>query len=49
MLTKIKWKNWLLPLALGLGIWLLTPLKPAAISTSAWQMFAILSLRLPAA
>lgn len=41
MLTKIKWKNWLVPLVLGLGLWLLTPLKPAAISNSAWQMFAI--------
>lgn len=41
MVNQIKWKNWIIPLFLGLALWLLTPFKPAAISNSAWQMFAI--------
>lgn len=41
MLDKIKWKAWILPLILGIGLWLLTPLKPASISIAAWHLFAI--------
>lgn len=41
MLDKIKWKKWILPLALGIILWLLTPLKPAGISVPAWHLFAI--------
>ena len=41
MLDKFKWKKWILPLVIGIGLWLLTPLKPAAISVQAWHLFAI--------
>lgn len=41
MLDKIQWKKWILPLALGIIIWLLTPFKPAEISVPAWHLFAI--------
>lgn len=41
MISKINWKAFILPLALGIGIWLLTPLKPTEISPVAWHLFAI--------
>lgn len=41
MLDKFEWKKWILPLVIGIGLWLLTPLKPAAISVQAWHLFAI--------
>lgn len=41
MRSQIKWKGFLLPLIFGLGLWLLTPLKPAAISLMAWRLFTI--------
>lgn len=41
MLSKINWKGWIIPLILGIVIWLLTPFKPTEISISAWHMFAI--------
>ena len=41
MLDKIQWKKWVLPLAIGIVLWLLTPLKPAAINVQAWHLFAI--------
>ncbi|WP_318766413.1 DASS family sodium-coupled anion symporter [Lactiplantibacillus carotarum] len=41
MLENVKWKSFILPLLIGLGLWLLTPLKPVAISVIAWHLFAI--------
>ncbi|MBI0092832.1 DASS family sodium-coupled anion symporter [Lactobacillus sp. M0403] len=41
MLDKFEWKKWILPLVIGIGLWLFTPLKPAAISVQAWHLFAI--------
>lgn len=41
MLGKVKWKAWVLPLILGVGLWLSTPLKPVAISVAAWHLFAL--------
>lgn len=41
MLDKFQWKKWILPLALGIIIWLLTPFKPAEINIPAWHLFAI--------
>lgn len=41
MITKLNWKAFILPLILGIGIWLLTPFKPAEISPIAWHLFAI--------
>lgn len=41
MLDKFQWKKWVLPLAVGIILWLLTPLKPGAISVPAWHLFAI--------
>lgn len=41
MLDKIQWKKWILPLAFGIILWLLTPLRPAAINIQAWHLFAI--------
>ncbi|MCQ2570022.1 MAG: anion permease [Limosilactobacillus sp.] len=41
MLSKVNYKGFILPLILGIGIWVLSPVKPAAISLMAWHMFAI--------
>ncbi|MFC6164170.1 DASS family sodium-coupled anion symporter [Lactiplantibacillus dongliensis] len=41
MISKINWKAFLLPLILGIAIWLLTPFKPTDINTAAWHLFAI--------
>lgn len=41
MLDKFEWKKWILPLVLGLGLWLLTPIRPTAINIQAWHLFAI--------
>lgn len=41
MLSEIKWKGFLLPLIFGIGLWLVTPLRPVAISIMAWHLFAI--------
>ncbi|WP_297818995.1 DASS family sodium-coupled anion symporter [uncultured Lactobacillus sp.] len=41
MLDKFQWKKWILPVVIGIVLWLLTPLKPADISVSAWHLFAI--------
>lgn len=41
MLDKFQWKKWILPLAIGIILWLLTPLKPAEINVDAWHLFAI--------
>lgn len=41
MTIKINWKAWILPLIFGIGLWLLTPIKPAGINVDAWHLFAI--------
>lgn len=41
MKNNVKWKGFILPLIIGIGIWLLTPLKPVGISVAAWHLFAI--------
>ncbi|WP_297953789.1 DASS family sodium-coupled anion symporter [uncultured Lactobacillus sp.] len=41
MLDKFQWKKWILPLVIGIALWLLTPCKPADISILAWYLFAI--------
>lgn len=41
MLDKFEWKKWLLPVGIGLILWLVTPIKPSAISVAAWHLFAI--------
>lgn len=41
MLDKFQWEKWILPLAVGIILWLVTPFKPAAISVPAWHLFAI--------
>lgn len=41
MLDKFQWKKWILPLVIGIILWLVTPLKPAEISVPAWHLFAI--------
>lgn len=41
MLDKFQWKKWILPLALGIILWLITPIKPTDISVPAWHLFAI--------
>ncbi|MDR0299959.1 MAG: anion permease [Streptococcaceae bacterium] len=41
MLDKIDYKKFLLPLIVGLGIWLSTPVRPEGLSLVAWHMFAI--------
>lgn len=41
MKSNVKWKGFILPLIFGIGIWLLSPLKPDAINLMAWHLFAI--------
>lgn len=41
MLSPVKWKGFILPLIFGIGIWLLTPVKPVDINVAAWHLFAI--------
>lgn len=41
MLDKFQWKKWLLPVAIGIVLWLLMPFKPTDISVPAWHLFAI--------
>ncbi len=41
MLAKVNYKDAIAPLVLGLLIWLATPVRPAAITTEAWYLFAI--------
>ncbi|GAY75546.1 2-oxoglutarate-malate translocator [Sporolactobacillus inulinus] len=48
-LEKISYKKFLIPVLVGVILWLLTPIKPAAVSPAAWHMFAILSPPLSAA
>ncbi|GEB76920.1 anion permease [Sporolactobacillus inulinus] len=40
-LEKISYKKFLIPVLVGVILWLLTPIKPAAVSPAAWHMFAI--------
>lgn len=41
MLDKFEWKKWILPLATGLILWVLTPIKPVGINVQAWHLFSI--------
>jgi Di- and tricarboxylate transporters len=41
MKNNVKWKGFILPLIIGISIWLFTPLKPVGISVVAWHLFAI--------
>lgn len=40
-LEKLNYKKFLVPVIVGLVIWLLSPIKPAGVSLAAWHMFAI--------
>ncbi|GHV97045.1 DASS family sodium-coupled anion symporter [Lactobacillus nasalidis] len=41
MLAKVNYKGFIWPLIIGIGLFLLTPLRPAAITVAGWHMFAI--------
>lgn len=41
MLAKVNYKGFLWPLVLGVLIWAATPIRPVAITTEAWYLFAI--------
>lgn len=41
MLAKVNYKGFIWPLIVGIGLFLLTPLRPATISVAGWHMFAI--------
>ena len=41
MQNSIKYRKFILPLVIGILIWLLTPFKPDSLSIQAWYMFAI--------
>ncbi|RMC48874.1 DASS family sodium-coupled anion symporter [Lactobacillus sp. ESL0228] len=41
MLDKFEWKKWILPVAIGIILWVLTPFRPTAINVQAWHLFAI--------
>ncbi|MDR2977409.1 MAG: anion permease [Streptococcaceae bacterium] len=41
VLEKINYKKFIVPIAIGLVIWLLSPIKPDSLSLAAWHMFAI--------
>lgn len=41
MLSKVNYKGFILPLVVGIVLWLLTPLKPATITVAGWHMFAL--------
>lgn len=41
MLDKFEWKKWILPVAIGIILWVLTPFRPTAINIQAWHLFAI--------
>lgn len=40
-LKKINYRKFLWPVVIGLVLWFLAPLRPAALSIAAWRMFAI--------
>ncbi|KRL66366.1 di- and tricarboxylate transporter [Companilactobacillus versmoldensis DSM 14857 = KCTC 3814] len=40
-LEKLNYRKFILPIVVGLIIWLLSPFKPAGVSLVAWHMFAI--------
>ncbi|MFH0349783.1 hypothetical protein ACG92U_07880 [Leuconostoc citreum] len=45
-LEKVDYRKFIAPIVVGLIIWFAGPLRPDALSLSAWHMFAILWLRL---
>lgn len=40
-LEKVKYKQFILPIVIGLIIWFASPIKPDSVSMAAWHMFAI--------
>ena len=40
-LNKVKYRDFIAPLLVGLIIWLSSPIKPASVSMNAWHIFAI--------
>lgn len=48
-LEKVNYRGFIWPVIVGVILWLLTPMKPAAVPVAGWHMFALLSGRsLPA-
>ena len=41
MLDKFQWKKWILPLVIGIVLWLVTPFKPTDISVPAWHLLQL--------
>ena len=41
MLAKVNYKGFIWPLIIGIGLFLLTSLRPATITVAGWHMFAI--------
>lgn len=41
MKTNVKWKGFVLPLIIGIILWLVTPFKPVGITVVAWHLFTI--------
>lgn len=41
-LNKVKYRDFIAPLLVGLIIWLSSPIKPASVSMNAWHILAIL-------
>lgn len=40
-MEKINYKKFILPVAVGIILWLITPIRPEGLSSDAWHMFAI--------
>jgi DASS family divalent anion:Na+ symporter len=40
-LEHVNYKGFILPLVVGIVLWLMTPLKPAAVPVAGWHMFAL--------
>lgn len=40
-LNKVKYRDFIAPLLVGLIIWLSSPIKPASVSMNAWHILAI--------
>lgn len=41
MKSKVNYRGFVIPLIVGIVLWLLTPMKPAAISVTGWHMFSL--------
>ena len=40
-MEKINYKKFILPVVVGIILWLITPIRPEGLSADAWHMFAI--------